>query len=211
MATLTDKVYTILKEKLFTAEAGVFYSVRKCADELGMSYTPVREALLRLHKEGFLELVPNVGFFVTSLDIDDIISIYQSRECIEHYAFSMVISTLTAKDVMWLREILVEQKRALKKRKLPEFTKLDIDFHIYLIDKLGNRYLSEFYNNIREQHLFCSKSITQSDGESVIQEHSEFLELISRGQYEEAIRQMEQHSGNALERMKDGYIRVRHG
>ena len=85
MATLSEQAYEKIREMVLKAEPGTFLSVRKCAADLGFSYTPTREALRRLNAEGMLELVPKVGFFTARMDLRDITDIYQSRECIEQY------------------------------------------------------------------------------------------------------------------------------
>lgn len=208
MASLTDKIYDTLKERLIEAEPGTFLSVRKCAAELEMSYTPVREALLRLHSEGLLDLIPNVGFFVVSLDIDSIISIYQSRECVEQYVLPQIVKTLTETDIAYLRGVLITQEEALQNRKLAKYARCDIDFHVHLVDKLSNHYLSNFYKSVREQYLFCSRNIAQEQSGLAIREHNEFLDLVENKEYEKAVQSMTMHTRNALERIKTGYIRV---
>ena len=54
--------------------------------------------LLKLHSEGMLSLVPNVGFFTVRMDLRDITDIYQSRECVEQYVLPLVVSHITEKD-----------------------------------------------------------------------------------------------------------------
>lgn len=208
MSTLSDQTYEILKKRLIDAEAGVFLSVRKCAAELNMSYTPVREALIRLQSEGLLESIPNVGFFVVRLDIGSIISIYQSRDCVEHYALPIVVPKLQADDVKYLRGLVIEQQQALKNMEIAAYAEIDIKFHLHLITKMNNKYLTDFYRNIREQYLFCSKNIAKNQSGLAIEEHSEFLDLVEEQKFDEAMQKMIDHTTNALERIKGGYIHV---
>jgi len=73
--TLSEHAYVVLKEKLLTMEGGAYLSMRQFANEIGMSYTPVREAFLRLQNEGALKQIPNVGFLVATMDIKEILQL----------------------------------------------------------------------------------------------------------------------------------------
>ena len=78
--TLSELAYFTLKEKLLTMDSGAYLSIRQVANEMGMSYTPVREAFLLLQKEGSLRQITNVGFFVATMDINEILQFFQVRE-----------------------------------------------------------------------------------------------------------------------------------
>ena len=71
MENLTEKVYLELKEQLFEMNKDDFISIRKCAARYGVSYTPMREAFMRLQKEGLLRRISNVGYFVQKPDYFD--------------------------------------------------------------------------------------------------------------------------------------------
>lgn len=134
---LSDKAYNIIKGKLIYAEKGSCLSIKAYVDELNMSCTPVREALLRLHKEGLLQLVPNVGFFTTEMDTGEILKVFQVRECIE------------------------EQKHQLEANDIAKYIKADEQFHKIIMDIYNNTYISKLYKNVREHYLICSNKIAR--------------------------------------------------
>lgn len=208
MARISEQVYEKIKPVVMNAEEGSFFSVRKCAGDLGVSYTPTREALIRLHNEGLLDLVPNVGFFVSRMDFKTINSIYQSRECVESYVLPRVIEKLDDGDLAFLEENIERQREALGTGDIEAYTDADVEFHCRLIDKLGNRQLSEFYRTVRSQFRVGSKQITQSHSSLPIEEHREFLRAIREQRYEEALTIYTDHSAAALERMREGYVRI---
>ena len=205
MAGLSEKTYQTLKEKLRNSEPGVFYSVRKCASELNISYTPVREALLRLTSEGFLELVPNVGFFVKNLDMRAIVNIFQSRDCVEKYVMPLVVPTLTTEDIAGLRRTVTEQQQALDASDFSEYARLDMEFHCYIIDKLGNHDLYNFYKSIREKYMFCSNNIVNTRDNYAVLDHMKFLDAVECGEFTDAAVIILEHTQSAFERIKAGY------
>ena len=205
MAGLSEKTYQILKEKLRGSEPGVFYSVRKCAGELNISYTPVREALLRLTSEGFLELVPNVGFFVKNLDMRAVVDIFQSRDCVEKYVLPLVVPALTAEDMAELRRIVEEQSAALEASDFSEYARRDMDFHCRIVDRLGNHELYNFYKSIRERYMFCSNNIVQTRDNYAVVDHTKFIDAVEAGEHEAACAIILGHTQSAFERIKAGY------
>ena len=208
MATLSEQAYEKIREMVLKAEPGTFLSVRKCAADLGFSYTPTREALRRLNAEGMLELVPKVGFFTARMDLRDITDIYQSRECIEQYVLPIVITKLTDKDKKYLWIQIDRQEKALNDGDIEQYNAADTDFHCYLINLLNNRRLSEFYDNIRTQYRAASNSVVTDHNLLPIQEQKTFMTHIENGEYEEAMQVIKQHTKDAIKRMQDGFVRI---
>ena len=208
MATLSEQAYDKIKEFVLKAEPGTFLSVRKCAGDLNISYTPTREALLKLHSEGMLSLVPNVGFFTVRMDLRDITDIYQSRECVEQYVLPLVVSHITEKDKEHLWKQIDRQEKALNDGDMDQYNDADTEFHCYLINLLNNRRLSEFYSNIRTQYRAASKSVVTEGSRIPVQEHKDFMAFIDNGEYEKAIQIMHRHTEDAIKRMQEGFVRI---
>lgn len=208
MASLSEQAYEKLRQLVMQAEPGTFFSVRKCANELDFSYTPTREALLRLHAEGMLKLVPQVGFFTAQMDLRDITDIYQSRECVEQYVLPLVIPHLSEQDKEFLYGKIAEQEDALEKADFTRYTEVDSEFHCYLIDLLNNKRLTEFYENIRSQYRAASNAVATEHSRIPIAEHKEFMRLIEEGKYQEAVKVIHDHTKDAIKRMQDGFVRI---
>jgi len=206
--TLGTVAYIELKKKLMSMSSGSYISARKFAEEIGMSYTPVREAFLRMQKEGSLKLEPNVGFFVTSLDITDLIQIFQVRECLETFVLDKVFDRITQEHIEQMKAISAKQDEALKKNHISEYQKLDIKFHEILFSLYGNRLLLNFYRDIRDQYMICSKEIASVHSQNAAIEHSDFFQCLEAGDKENAIKNLRKHIHQARDRMKEGYIHV---
>ncbi|OQB24197.1 MAG: putative HTH-type transcriptional regulator YdfH [Firmicutes bacterium ADurb.Bin182] len=206
--TLSETAYKALKEKILTLSSGTYISARRFAEDIGMSYTPVREAFLRLQREGALRQVPNVGYFVETMDFPDLIQIYQVRECIEPFVLDRVFSRITSDDIDNMKHIIKMQRDALSFGDILNYTKLDIDFHEIVFKIYDNKYLLEFYRKIREQRVFCSNKIAFSFNIEAILEHERFVKAVETANKKEALDLLSAHIKNCKQRTRDGYIDI---
>lgn len=203
--SLSEKAYYRVKDMISTCEKGKYLSMRDVALQLGMSYTPVREAFQKLKNEGLLQLEPNVGFFVPSLDINDLLKIYQARECIEPFAFEGAADLLTAADIAALKESIRKQKKCLTQKKIKEYLREDEKFHQVFLDVFNNPYMTELVKSVRAKYLVCSKSIKHGS-EIALVEHEKIVEYLEQGQMEKAANLLKEHITAAKLRMMEGYI-----
>lgn len=206
--SLSEVAYTALKKRVMTTGGGTYISARQFAGELGLSYTPVREAFLRMQKEGTLRLVPNVGFFVESLDIAEVIQIFQARECTETFVLDKVFNRITKEHIEQMKKICAQLSDSLTRGNIHEYQLLDIKLHEIIFNIYGNKHLLKFYRNIREQYMVCSLKVAHDLSNEAILEHSEYLASLESGNKEKAISDLRRHLLQARERMVEGYINV---
>ena len=129
--TLGEKAYEALKKKVATMESGAHLSVRSFAKEIGIGYTPVREAFLRMEREGTLRQILNVGFFVQGYDFTSVIHYYQVRECVEPFVLKQVFAQLTDDDIGEMKSHLDACKNALAEKDCEGFVRHDIACLLY--------------------------------------------------------------------------------
>jgi len=206
--SLSELAYNALKEKLLTLEGGAYLSARQFANEIDMSYTPVREAFLRLQSEGTLKQVPNVGFFVASMDIKEILQLFQVRECIEPFVLKEVITRVTPSHIVLMRKYVEEQKQALDSKDITNYMKFDIGLHEVLLDIYDNPYLISMYHTAREKYMFCSSRIALSFSSDAMEEHASLIDAIESGNTELSLRMLTSHFENAKKRIMEGFIKV---
>lgn len=206
--TLGERAYQALRDKILTLDSGTYLSARQFANEIGMSYTPVREAFLRLQREGSLRQVPNVGFFVETMDLKDILQIYQVRECIEPFILQKVFSLFLPQHIAQMRSLVEQQSRALKTGDIMQYMRLDITLHEVGLEIYGNKHIKSLYHSIREQYMICSNKIAVAYYPDAISEHNAFITAIEQGDKELALTLINQHIENAKQRMKDGYTNI---
>jgi DNA-binding GntR family transcriptional regulator len=157
------------------------------ANELGMSRTPVREALLRLEAEGLVRLCPKKGAIVSSFSVDEAEDVLEARVLVENYTASRSFGE-RARLLPQLEKTHQEMKRCRQQRDTAGFTQADRVFHELIVDAAGNAVLSAVYRTLRErQTLFTSVlmrgRVDRMD--AAIDEHTGIIETL-RGDEESA-------------------------
>lgn len=126
------------------------------AEEIGVSRTPVREALLRLEVEGLVRLLPKKGAVVSSFSLAEVEDVLEARVLVENFTAARSFAH-RATLLPPLVETHEETRRRRNERDTAGFTDADRRFHELIVDAAGNRVLSEVYRTLRErQTLFTS-------------------------------------------------------
>ena len=206
--SLSEQAYNALKEKILTLESGAYLSARQFANEVDMSYTPVREAFLRLQSEGTLKQVPNVGFFVASMDINEILQLFQVRECIEPFVLQQVINRVTPSHIILMRQFVEEQKQALNNKDITKYMKIDINLHEVLLEIYGNPYFLSMYHASREKYMYCSNRIALSFSSDAMEEHVRLIDAIESGNTKRSLQMLNEHTEIAKKRVMEGFVKV---
>lgn len=179
----TDSAYDYIKEKIINGAYPPLsdLSEDKLQEELNVSRTPVREAILRLEKEDFVYVYPRKGIIVTDVTRDLIEDVYEIRELIEP---RMVTSTMHLAKREWLLDIkkrFLEPPGNMSREELRQYyIDLDTELHINIIDGCSNRYMRRLMKNIYDQNQRLRMSCSNPDGEddSAIAEHVQIVDAI---------------------------------
>lgn len=165
-------------------EPGKIYSAPSIAARLGVSATPVREALLDLANEGLVEPVRNRGFRVVVLDDSDLDEIFELRTLLEVPSIARVAGTLTPEQLgrMWM--LLGELEAAAEAADLSRYLTADQDFHTGLLEPLGNRRLIELIARLRDQQRLYGlpKILHSATFMATASEHRAILEAVESGE-----------------------------
>jgi DNA-binding GntR family transcriptional regulator len=157
------------------------------AHELGMSRTPVREALLRLEAEGLVRLQPKRGAVVSSFSADEAEDVLEARALVEN--FTAARSYANRETLLpALLEVHEGMRQRCRERDTAGFTEGDRDFHELIVDAAGNSVLSSIYRMLRErQTLFTSAMVRGRVDrmDAAIEEHDRIIEAL-RGDDEQA-------------------------
>ena len=178
------------------------YSVPRLATDLGVSATPVREALLDLAREGLLEPVRNRGFRVVALSSKERNDIFAIRVLLEVPSVAEIARAgLAPAQLAELRELAAATKRAADAGNLIEFLETDRTFHVGLIEALGNKPLAELVETLRDRvrlRGFEKGSSREYIAQSAA-EHFQLLDFLSKQDEAGAVAVMRRH----LERSRD--------
>ena len=152
----------------------------KLSKELGVSRTPVREALMQLELEGLVRNVPNKGAVVIGVTEQDIHDIYEIRIRIEGLAARLCAENITDDELHALEQIVDLQEFYLLKNDTEQIWKLDGDFHKIIYDASRSRplrfTLSNFHNYIKKARDISVQ--TEGRAEKTVAEHRAILDAI---------------------------------
>jgi DNA-binding GntR family transcriptional regulator len=195
--SLRDAARSAIRAWLITGElpAGEIFSAPSLAQKLGVSATPVREALLDLANEGLLEPVPNRGFRVVTFNERDLDEIFEFRALLEVPLVGRVAGRLDQAQVAHLRRLLKELEDAAEAGDLVTYLTADQNFHTALLEPIDNGRLIEAVGKLRDQQrLHGLPRIVHSDRFlATAQEHRAILEAVVEGNGELAEALMFQH------------------
>jgi DNA-binding GntR family transcriptional regulator len=207
---LRGQTYKILKNMIITREIqpGKKICEETLAREIGVSRTPIREALCRLEHEGIVKSIARRGSFVTMPSRENIIEILQIREVLEGLVVRLVIPHLQPADIQNLRDCL-EKLRSTPEdaRHVIEYTDSEVEFHDILLKKCPNAMLRQMMEMVHAhlQIIRLRTVILPGRAQKTLDEHLQILEAVGKGNAEAAELLMRRHVASvkavALEHM----------
>jgi DNA-binding GntR family transcriptional regulator len=185
-----DRAYQYLRGTVLSdpAVAGTFINEQAVATEVGISRTPVREALLMLAAEDLVQLVPHRGAFVAPVPGREIAEMMQARGVIETWAATTSLASGDA-PVEAMSAVLEQQRSIVDKGDAKEFIELDSQFHALLVEAAGNSVLGRLYDNLRAKHVLLGVVALQRSAtrrQEVLAEHQAIVDGLASGQPEAA-------------------------
>lgn len=211
--SLSEQIYNLLKKQIIDGKInhGERLVIDKIANEIGVSSTPVRDALRLLVSSGFAEKKNNDGIFIIDLSKKDVIELFDMREVLEGLAVRLLTKKLDCKEIECteLKTLKVEfeekEKELLERNKdIPH--ELDIKLHDLLLKLSPNKRLKKQIKLMMNQTYRIRKLQHQSKVRDIdnherllreTQEHINIIDSILKGESEEAEYLMREHIKNA--------------
>ena len=202
--TSADYVYTELRHQIITKQAppGRRLPEVNIAVQMGVSRTPVREALRRLASEGLVLIIPNSGARVASPSRREMEDAYVVREDLEGLAVRLAAGRVTERHLRRLEETLLEEERAFAERNLELYLEVNENFHRIIAEASGNRVLKEYVENILAR---TNVYIVFYDPFYDIESNS------STGEHRGIIDALREHDGDRASELMRQHIRVSQG
>lgn len=199
---LQDQAYNYLIDmiKQGTLEKDKIYSINKMAEEFGISRTPLRDAVMRLDQERYIDVMPSKGFRLHKMEASDIEETYQIRSAIESYCMKQLARNVsTERGYEYYYKLLGKvnsQKEIMDTSKDPEaFGRKDYEFHRSIVQYVGNESMLEIYRRFMYRIFWLNVQSFTREGrmEETWQEHSLILKLIGEGKDDELEPVLEDH------------------
>jgi DNA-binding GntR family transcriptional regulator len=196
--------YESIKEAIITEKykTNQLLSTRELSAELGISRTPVAEALRRLAYEGFVEAFPDKGMYVAQVHIEDFIELYEIKMGMEGLAARLCAIRKTDTLIRQMEDMLLAYEKEVQKGNYLKAVQKDNEFHLLLISGAKNTRLENYLRIILEQ---CGRAVTLSASEPARMEnvimpaHRKILNAIADGDAELAEKAAREHVVNVQE------------
>jgi DNA-binding GntR family transcriptional regulator len=152
--------------------------------QLGVSRTPVREALILLEREGLVVASPNRGCFVRAFSERDVQDIFSMRTTLENFAGELIIEQLNEADYSHLHDSIKRQKQAIEQGDFKAVRSIDMAFHRYLVAKSEHglliRHWTEIVAQIAALLYLRAEAIPNYDEYQSIQDHTGIVRAYER-------------------------------
>ena len=203
--SLQEIAFQTIKKAIMSKELlpGKIYSEQAVAKEMGMSKTPVHQALLDLENKGFVSLQPRKGFKVNVLSAKNISNMFELRRALERAVILKITPKLTAESIQDLEKIIEEIKQTMDPI---DFQKHDRAFHRYLASLSDNSYIINALNTVWDLSDWVGASILRKRGgyDQAANEHRVIYEFLTTGKAEKAAAAMERHLISTESRFLNG-------
>ena len=186
--SLKDHVYEYISEKIndgsLMPETKI--SEKMVIDDLNISRTPVREALIQLAAQGYLENIPRKGFIVKQVDSQKAQEVYGMLGVLDGYAASLATQVMTPEDIQKLKDIYRKMEHALETESIKTYYAFQNQFHDVYIQKSGNQELIKEIQLLKK--IFIRQTYTTGDGETSLkkvlkttnEDHKTIIELFEK-------------------------------
>lgn len=186
-STFKNRAYAALKEvivslNIYDQPNEVRLDERQLAQSLGVSRTPVREAMAQLEREGFVHSVPRRGIYVVRKTRREVIEMIQVWAALESLAARLITVNASDEEIAQLRQMFAsfDEGEDAPHAKLDEYSEVNIQFHQTIIAMGGNGILINLAENLfTHMRMIRRKTITEEDrAERSIQDHLAIIQAL---------------------------------
>ena len=194
---LRDIVFQTLRKAIITGELqpGERLMETQLGEKLGVSRTPIREAIRKLELEGLVVMVPRKGAQVAQFTEKDIQDVLEVRAALEALAARLACSRMDDRSFLKLQLAIAEYSYAAKNKDLETMIEKDVEFHDIICSATQNDKLIQLFNNLKEQvnryRITYLKNV--EDSETVVAEHNEILRALQNKEEDVASKLASKH------------------
>ena len=212
---LRDVVFNTLRQAILRGELkpGERLMEVQLANKLGVSRTPIREAIRKLELEGLVLMIPRKGAEVADITEKSLMDVLEVRKALEELAVQLCCDKITGKEIEELHRAADDFRRILKTSDdVTEIAEADVRFHDIIYLATGNQKLIQILNNLREQmYRYRVECIKRKESHPIlIAEHEEIIRRIENKEKKEAADIVCRHIDNQAE-VVTGVIRTKQG
>jgi len=184
-STFADRAYAALRDvivslNIYDRREEFRLDERQLASDLGISRTPVREAMVQLEREGFVRSVPRRGVFVVRKTRAEVIELITAWAALESMAARLITQNAADSEVATLRAMFATFEDGKLHAKLDEYSEVNIQFHQAILAMAGNRVLADLAENLfTHMRMIRRKTIGEQDrADRSIRDHMSIIEAL---------------------------------
>lgn len=197
---LRDVVFKTLREAILKGDLapGERLMEIKLANQLGVSRTPIREAIRKLELEGLVVMVPRKGAEVAKITEKDLRDVLEVRASLEELAISLACERITDEKIAELKDALEQFRIVIKGKDVTKIAQMDVAFHDVIFEATQNARLVQMVNNLREQmYRYRLEYLKDFSTHSRLdEEHVKIFEAVSARDIERATALIREHIYN---------------
>ena len=210
---LRDVVFNTLRQAILRGELkpGERLMEIQLANKLGVSRTPIREAIRKLELEGLVLMIPRKGAEVAEITKKSLRDVLEVRRALEELAVQLVCEKITEEEIEELKAAAREFENVLKDGDITKIAEADVRFHDVIYMATDNQKLIQLLNNLREQmYRFRVEYLKREEVRpQLLAEHEEIIATIERREKDTATKVVCEHIDNQVEAVID-IIRTKH-
>ena len=204
---LRDVVFNTLRQAILRGELkpGERLMEIQLANKLGVSRTPIREAIRKLELEGLVLMIPRKGAEVADISEKSLKDVLEVRRALEELSVKLTCDRITKEEIKELSQAAENFKRTLKSKYITEIAEADVRFHDVIYTATKNQKLIQLLNNLHEQMYRYRIEYLKNEEvyPKLLKEHREIIDRISGGEKEEAARIVCEHIDNQVNAVMD--------
>ena len=197
---LRDVVFNTLRRAILTGQLkpGERLMEVHLANQLGVSRTPIREAIRKLELEGLVIMIPRRGAEVARITEKSLKDVLEVRQALDALSVELACDRITQEDTRKLYEACLAFEKATKGKDASVIAKADVELHDIIVAATGNKRLQQLVNNLSEQ-MYRYRFVyikEESQHDMLVEEHREIYESIASRDKERAARAASIHIDN---------------
>lgn len=204
---LRDVVFNTLRQAILRGELqpGERLMEIQLANKLGVSRTPIREAIRKLELEGLVLMVPRKGAEVADIKEKNLRDVLEVRGALEELAVRLACDKISDGQIDALKQAAEDFKLTLKSGDVTKIAEADVKFHDVIYEATDNRRLVQLLNNLREQMYRYRVEYLKNEAAypKLMEEHEEIIQKIANREKQAAVDTVCQHISNQVEAVVD--------
>ncbi len=183
--SLKEHIYDVLKTSImdldiYDPDTNLRMDERNLADRLGISRTPIREAIMRLEQEGFVEIAPRRGVYIKRKSLDEVLEMITVWAALESLAARLACERASESEISRLRQIGTQFTKDKAKAQLSEYSEANIEFHLCILGLSKCQMLHDIaeglFNHLRAVRRKALRDVSRA-GRSVV-DHMNIIEAV---------------------------------